>query len=170
MDAIPIRAARRGDVPSLLLLWAAMVEENARLDPRLAVHPDAKEHMARTLAGWVDDPHRVVLVAEEHGRLVVGFAAGQVLAGNGLQAPARLGEVTDCYVVPARRRRGAGRRLAARLLDLLAEKGAEAVRLQVVAKNAAAQAFWTSAGWEPLEEVLEKPVAKGAPPAATSRP
>lgn len=168
MEAIPIRTARRGDVPSLLLLWAAMVEENARLDPRLAVHADAKERMARTLATWVDDPARIVLVAEEHNRLVVGFAAGQVLAGNGLQVPARLGEVTDCYVVPARRRRGAGRRLAGRLLDLLAEKGAESVRLQVVAKNVEAQAFWASLGWEPLEEILERPAPRGTGPAATS--
>jgi ribosomal protein S18 acetylase RimI-like enzyme len=161
MDAIPIRSARRGDVPSLLLLWGAMVEENARLDARLSVHPDAKEHMGRALAAWVDDPHRVVVVAEEHARLIVGFAAGQVVTSGGVQGPPRLGEVTDCYVIPVRRRRGAGRRLAARLLDLLRERGAETSRLQVVAKNSDALAFWRSLGYEPLEEVLERAMPRG---------
>jgi ribosomal protein S18 acetylase RimI-like enzyme len=160
MDAIPIRTARRGDVPSLLLLWSAMLDENARLEPRLAVHPDAKEHMGRALASWIDDPHHVVVVAEEHARLIVGFAAGQLGPGNGLQAPARLGEITDCYVIPVRRRRGAGRRLAARLLDLLREKGADTTRLQVAAKNVDSVAFWASLGYEPLEEVLERPLPK----------
>ena len=160
MDALPIRNARRGDVPSLLLLWAAMMEENARLDARLAIHPDAREHTSRTLSAWVDDPTRVVLVAEEGGRIAVGYAAATVGHGNGIQEPKTLGQVTDCYVLPARRRRGIGRRLAGRLFDLLGERGADSVRLQVVAKNAAALTFWTSLGWEPLEEILEAPAAK----------
>jgi ribosomal protein S18 acetylase RimI-like enzyme len=159
-DAVPIRLARRGDVPSLLMLWGAMVEENARLDPRLAVHADARERMVRSFTSWLDDPARVVLVAEEHARLVIGFAAGSVGPGNALQVPDRLGQVTDCYVIPARRRRGAGRRLATRLLDLLRERGADTVRLQVVTRNADAQAFWRSLGFELLEEVLERPVAR----------
>jgi ribosomal protein S18 acetylase RimI-like enzyme len=154
-DAIPIRTARRADVPSLLVLWGAMVEENATLDPRLSVHADARERMVRTFTAWLDDPTRVVLVAEESSRVVIGFAAGTLGPGNGLQVPARLGQITDCYVIPARRRRGAGRRLSTRLLDALREKGADAVRLQVVAKNADAQAFWHSLGFELLEEVLE---------------
>ena len=159
MDALPIRNARRGDVPSLLLLWAAMMEENARLDPRLEIHHDAREHMSRTLSAWVDDPTRVVLVAEEGRRIAVGYAAGTVGHGNGIQEPKTLGQVTDCYVLPARRRRGVGRRLAGRLFDLLGERGADSVRLQVVAKNAASLSFWTSLGWEPLEEILEASVA-----------
>src|SRR6187397_1578873 len=100
MEAVPIRDARRGDVPSLLMLWGAMAEENARHDPRFAIHPDAKEHMARAMSAWVEDPARVVLVAEEGGRLVVGYAAGSVVGGNGIQGPQRMGQVTDCFVVP----------------------------------------------------------------------
>ena len=160
MEAIPIRVARRGDVPSVLLLWTAMVEENARLDPALALHPDAREHMARAIAGWIDDATRIVLVAEESTRLVVGFAAASVGPGGGLQGPDRIGQVTDCFVAPARRRRGIARRLATRLLDLLAERGAETVRLQVSAHNPGSFAFWTSLGYEPLEEVLERGVAR----------
>jgi ribosomal protein S18 acetylase RimI-like enzyme len=157
MEAIPIRTARRGDVPSLLLLWSAMVEENARVDPRLSVHPDAREHMSRALAAWVEDPARVVLVAEEGKRLIVGFSAGHVTDGDGIHASRRIGQVTDCFVAPARRRGGCGRRLVSRLHDLLAEKGAECVRLQVAAQNEPSQVFWRTLGYEVLEEVLERP-------------
>jgi ribosomal protein S18 acetylase RimI-like enzyme len=165
MEAVPLRTARRGDVPSLLLLWTAMMEENVRLDPRLELHPHAREHMSGTLSSWIDDPSRVVLVAEENGRLLVGYAAGSVSDGNGVQVPERLGQVTDCFVLPARRRRGIARRLAARLCDLLLERGADAVRLQAAARNEAALAFWTRLGYEVLEEILERPPE--APPRAT---
>jgi len=157
VEAVPIRPARRGDVPSLLMLWGAMLEENARLDPRLAVHPDAKEHMARTLLGWVEDSSRIVLVAEEGRHLVVGYAAGVIGPGGGFQGPARVAQVTDCFVVPPRRRKGIARRLVSRMHDLLFERGAESVRLTVSARNDASQAFWSSLGYEPLEEVLERP-------------
>ncbi len=163
MDAVPIRAARRGDVPSLLVLFQAMTGENARIDPRFSTHPDAAEHMSRAFLSWVDDPHRVVLVAEEGQRLLVGYAAGVLTQADGLGAHVRIGQVTDCFVVPARRRKGVARRLAGRLFDVLVERGAQAVRLQVVARNRAAQDFWTSLGYAPLEEILERPVAGGLP-------
>ena len=161
METTPIRAARRADVPSLVLLWTAMLEESARHDPRLALHPDARESAVRDLSARVDDGRHVVLVVEEAGRLVVGFAAGHVTAGHPIQGPARIGQVTDCFVAPARRRHGTGRRLATRLLDLLTERGADVVRLQVVARNEASQAFWASLGYEPLEEILERPPLVG---------
>lgn len=176
MDAIPVRNARRGDVPSLLLLWHAMLEENARFDPRLLPHADARTAAAADFGRRVDDPEEVVLVAED-GRVPIGFAAGKVTPGNGFQAPARLGQITDCYVIPARRRRGAGRRLASRLTDLLLGKGAETIRLQVVVANAEAGAFWASLGFDPLEVILERPARAAAasgppsdPPTSSARP
>lgn len=164
MEAIPIRTARRADIPMLVALWGAMAEENARLDPRLAVHPDAREHMARSFAAWVEDDRRTVQVAEESRRLVVGFAAGVLSTGDGLREPVLFGQVTDCFVAPARRRRGTGRRLVGRVHDLLKERGAQVVRLQYVVRNEAARAFWTSLGYEPVEEILERAVRPVAPP------
>ncbi len=162
MEGVPIRNARRGDIPALLLLWAAMVEENARLEPRLASHPHAREHMAGQFSTWLQDPDRDVVVAEENGRLVVGFAAARIASGTGWHKPVRVGEVTDCFVVPPRRRQGIARRMVGRLLDLLYEKDAEIVRCRVVGANAGALAFWRSMGWDDLEEVLEK--EEGADP------
>ncbi len=163
MEGTPIRGARRGDIPALLLLWTAMVEENAKLDPRLTLHAHAREHMAAQLSEWLHDKEREVVVAEEKGRLLVGFAAARVTPGTGWHKPIRLGEITDCFVVPPRRRKGVARRMVGRLLDLLYDKDTDTVRCRAVNANPGAVAFWTSMGWEVLEEVLEKdPEADGS--------
>ncbi|MFV1958386.1 MAG: N-acetyltransferase family protein [Planctomycetota bacterium] len=156
MEGIPIRGARRGDIPSLLLLWTAMLKENAKLDGRLEIHPHAKEHMAQLFSVWIQDPERQVVVAEENGRVVIGYAAGRVVPGTGWHKPLRLGEITDCFVVSPRRRQGIARRMVGRLTDLLYELDTDTVRCRVVAANPGALAFWRSMGWEILEEVLEK--------------
>lgn len=158
MEGVPIRLARRGDIPSLLLLWTAMMEEFASLDPRFAVHPQAQEHMAARLADWLQDDNRIVVVAEEGGRMIVGFAAGVVVAGNGWQVPDRLGRISDTFVAGPRRRMGIARRLAGRVLDLLYEKGVGTVRLAAAVHNEAAVGFWRSMGWAELETVLERSV------------
>ncbi|MDA1196173.1 MAG: GNAT family N-acetyltransferase [Planctomycetota bacterium] len=162
MEGIPIRNARRGDIPSLLLLWGAMMREFEEADARFALHPGAREYMATTFAAWIQDPTRIVVVAEERGRLVVGFAAGVVLAGNGWQVPVRLGRISDTYVAAPRRRQGLARRLAGRVMDLLYEKGVDTVRLAAAVRNEGALAFWRSMGWSDLEVVLERPVEPDA--------
>ena len=163
MEGIPIRGARRGDIPALLLLWSAMVEENARLEPRLVPHPHAREHMTQQFSQWLTDPEREVVVAEERGRVLVGFAAARITSGTGWHKPTRLGEITDLFVVPPRRRKGVGRRLVGRLCDLLYDKDAAIARCRVVQANPGALAFWRSMGWELLEEVLEKDPEDQAP-------
>ncbi len=155
MEGIPIRNARRGDIPSLLLLWTAMMEENARLEPRLALHPHAKEHMAGRFREWIQDPDHVVVVAEQDRRLVVAYAAGRVGPGTGWHSPLRIGEISDCFVVPPRRRQGLARRMVGRMCDMLYELNVDTVRLQAVAANQAALGFWKAIGWDVLEEILE---------------
>lgn len=156
MEGVPIRNARRGDIPSLLLLWGAMMNELAEADDRFAVHPRAREHMAATFAAWLQDPQRFVVVAEEAGRLVVGFAAAGIVKGDGWQAAENRGQITDSFVVAPRRRLGIGRRLVGRLLDLLYEKGVNTVRLAVAVRSEGARAFWSSLGWADLIAVFER--------------
>lgn len=167
--AFPVRAAVPADVPSLVLLHAAMLEENGRLEPRLAPHPELRANAAAELPRRLADAEHVVLVAEERPGLVVGFAAGRLERGDGVRGPERVGTVTDCFVVPARRRRGLARALATRLARALAARHAEELRLHVVARNADALAFWSSLGYRPVEELLEKPAPRRGPPDAAAR-
>ena len=155
MEGVPIRTARRGDIPSLLLLWTAMMQENSRNDPRLALHPHAREHLANLFAMRLQDADRVLIVAEEDQRLAVGYAGGKVRPGTGWHHPQRVGEITDCFVVPPRRRRGIGRRMVGRLSDMLYELNVDTVRVQVASCNPGSLTFWRSIGWELLEQILE---------------
>ena len=166
MEGIPIRAARRGDVPSLHALWQAMMAEHARLDPRLEMHPEAASWMAAQLGAWIPDPTRLVLVAEEAGRLVVGYVAARLTSLPGAPGAGGEAEITECFVAPARRRRGLARRLVSRLLDVLDERQAGSVRLQASVANPAALAFWASLGFVAVETVLEREVEGVRPPSA----
>ena len=158
MEGVPIRNARRGDIPSLLLLWDAMMKEISAGDARFGLHARAREHMAAQFQRWIQDEQHLVVVAEEGGRLVIGFAIASLSAGNGWQIPQRIGRISDLYVAGPRRRMGVGRRLTGRLLDLLYETSVDTVRLAVSVSNEGARAFWTSMGWEDLELVLQKEV------------
>ncbi len=157
MEGVPIRNARRGDIPSLMMLWEALMRENVAKDPRLELHPRAREHMAAQFASWLQDRERFVVVAEEGGRMVVGYAAAAIKEAGEWHVPSRIAEITDCFVAPPRRRLGIARRLIGRLLDTLNEKDIDAVQLQTAAKNPDSVRFWESMGWEVMEVVLEKP-------------
>jgi len=125
-------------------------------------HPRAREHMAAQFSSWLQDDNHLVVVAEEDGRLCVGYAAGSIVQTTGWQAPEKLGEISDCFVVAPRRRLGIARRLVGRMLDQLFEKGVDQVRLQASAKNPDAIAFWESVGWTVVEEVYEKSVPRSS--------
>ena len=157
MEGIPLRAARRADIPMLLLLWQQMMKEHAALDERLTPHPRAREHMLGNLQRWLNDADRQIVVAEEGRRLLVGFAAAVISGAPEWKTTARVGEITDCYVVAPRRRLGIGRRLVGRIQDQLLEKGVDRLRLLAAAANPGSQAFWGAIGWTPQEIVLEKP-------------
>ena len=164
MEGIPIRGARRGDIPSLHALWQAMMAEHARFDPRMEVHPQAATWMAAQLGQGLSDSHRLVLVAEESARLVVGFASARLLPFGGHPGERREAELTEAFVAPARRRRGIARRLVARLIDLLDERRVTGIRLQAAARNPGALLFWRSLGFEVIETVLQRDALPGQAP------
>jgi ribosomal protein S18 acetylase RimI-like enzyme len=156
-DLLEIRAATASDVPGLVLLSLAMLEENGRHEPRLTPHPDAAASLATRHLEEVSDPRSVVFVAEEKRGLPIGMAVGQLGRGDGHKRPTRDATITACFVVPPRRRRGLARRLADRAAEALVSRGADELRLHVVAKNAGSLAFWSSLGYEPVEELLDRP-------------
>ena len=160
-DSIQLRPARAADIPSLVLLSLAMLEENGRHEPRLTPHADAPAGLAERHAKEIADPSCAVIVAEEKPGLLIGMASGQLGRGDALRRSIRVAVTTGCFVVPPRRRRGIARRLADRVAQALVDLGAYELRLHVVAKNAASLAFWSSLGYEPVEDLLDRPTADG---------
>jgi ribosomal protein S18 acetylase RimI-like enzyme len=133
-----IRVATSDDLPQLFALYDEFVAEMPEpdYDPLDLVHERQEiEECVRT---------EVALVAEEDGKLV-GLALAHMKSD-------RLGFLTDLYVRPEAREAGIARTLMHRTTELLRERGAEFVRLEVLATNARARALYERWGFE-LEEL-----------------
>lgn len=127
-----IRAATEADLTLLLELWEEFAGDGV---PAWA--PDARSETQAELAQAVRNG--VALVLEEAGE-AVGYATG-------VPRNERLAEVTDLYVRPPARRRGAGRRLLHGVVHGLRQQGADFVAVSVDPGNAVARGLYERSGF-----------------------
>jgi L-amino acid N-acyltransferase YncA len=142
-----------------LRLW--YLAETARLEPRLRLQPEARERIAQAVSAWVDHEERVLLVAETAGEegspQVVGYASGLFSIWPPIWRAQHVGEVAECFVIPAARGKGAGRALLEGLIGELSRRGADVLRAPVPVKNDGSVALFQAAGFAPHMRVLERP-------------
>ena len=91
---------------------------------------------AAEIAGFAEAPGALALLVPD--ALLLGRVAGPEA------------ELVTLATRPQARRRGLGRRLAARFAALAAEAGAEEAFLEVADTNAPAQALYAALGWTPV--------------------
>ena len=133
-----IRDARRADVPAMLAIYAPFVEHTA-VSFEYEVPTEAE--FARRL-----EEHQAAfpwLVCEENGR-VMGYAyAGRAFerAAYGWNAE------ISCYLAPELRGRGVGRRLYARIEEILTRLGYYKLFAVVTSANAPSVAFHRALGF-----------------------
>jgi ribosomal protein S18 acetylase RimI-like enzyme len=105
---------------------------------------------------------RAVEEALARGHGVVVALAGGVVAGwawwsvEDARGGEVVGQISRIAVAPAHRRIGIGRVLAERIVALMREQGATAVRLSVDADAGDAVAFFTSIGFAPSVVAMEQ--------------
>jgi ribosomal protein S18 acetylase RimI-like enzyme len=92
-----------------------------------------------------------VLVAEEVGA-VVGFACIQVVHSFCYDSPSA--EITELYVTPEYRRRGAGSALVREAISYARQAGASEILLRTNVKNEAAQALFTQVGIKIASDIV----------------
>jgi tRNA (guanine37-N1)-methyltransferase len=109
-----------------------------------------------SFAGYLADPARDLLVADEDGALVgyTMLVAGEpydpdVAAAVPLRPTV---ELSKCYVLPGRHGGGVARALMAASLDAARERGAAGMWLGVNGENARAQAFYRRSGFADVGE------------------
>ena len=100
-----------------------------------------------------------VLVAEELGA-TIGFLCFQVLRSFCYDSPWM--ELTELYVVPPRRGRGAGRALLEEAARRAEAAGASELVLRTNASNAAAQHLFARGGFETAPHIVYRRVLRGA--------
>lgn len=167
------RAAPEGDDErrAILGLLRQLDELHGRLQPDYfrPIEEQGQGRSERSLRRAVDNPDATLLVAEAR-RPMESNAESNAGPGPGLAGlvhlrvygtppspilvPARRAYVEDLIVVPWARRGGCGRALMEAGLRWARERGAGQLVLTVWAGNHAAEAFYRSLGYEPLNTVL----------------
>lgn len=176
---VRVRRATRSDVPALVALHRALVEDQLRYAPEPALDPrfDGRVYFERRLA----DPARWTLVAErgEAGELV-GYVDGLLVSGPGARKRALLARVaralsrrpdeaplrqvrTEAYLAnvfvrPEARRHGVARALVAELAACARAAGAQVLHTDVLAGNTGSETLFRDAGFTPALSRLSLPL------------
>jgi GNAT superfamily N-acetyltransferase len=160
--ATRVRPARRSDAGRVAELRFGHLAEAARLDPRLALAPDARERVAQAVATWASQEDRAVVVAERvvdgAEPEVVGYATGRFAVWPPVLRAQRVGELSECFVVSAERGRGLGRALVEAVAAALRARGADVLRAPVPTRHAWAADVLRARGFAPSLRVLERPL------------
>jgi ribosomal protein S18 acetylase RimI-like enzyme len=149
-----VRPARRSDVATVTALWRALLDEHAALDPALAPAPPLAAALSHAATRLIGDEAGALWVCEDEGG-VRGFCAAR-LARTSAAAEGRRAEITELWVEPAARRRGAGRSLVAAAFAWTSARGVRRVEVRVAARNASGQAFWRALGFDDFVDVLDR--------------
>jgi len=146
---IIVRAATDADTPVLGRMGTALARRHHAWDPLRFMLPDDIERGYRSWLGReLATSDAVVLVAEQDG-VVVGYAYGRLEERNWNRLLEACGALHDLWVDEPARRSGAGRALAATMIERLGALGAPRIVLETSTQNAAAQRLFTSLGWRP---------------------
>jgi ribosomal protein S18 acetylase RimI-like enzyme len=154
-----IEPATMDDLDAVVDGWLALAADQRRHGSHVLVDPN-RETVTETVGGHVLAGE--VLVARppdgaDSGEALVGFVVVR-MEGDAYERDAARGDVPALWVAPGHRGDGVGAALLSAAEQLLAERGAEAVRLEVLAANDGARRFYARAGYEEHRHVLEKPL------------
>ncbi|WP_135822557.1 GNAT family N-acetyltransferase [Halostella litorea] len=139
------------DLAALVDLWVRLADEQRRHGSRLLAEGNrtpVRETIARSV---VTGNARI---ARRDGD-IVGFVTYEMDAGT-YELDLTRGSVTNLFVRRDDRNAGVGSELLAAAERALAEDGADAVTLEVLAENEAARRFYRRAGYGDRRVVMEK--------------
>ena len=166
-----LRPATPSDTAAIGRLGGLLVRQHHAWDPARFIPAEAEtDHWSGGfLAGQLDRPDVVLLVAEEDGRLIGFVYAGlEDTDWMALRGPA--GALYDLVVDPDHRRGGVGRALLEAALAALARLGAPRVVLSTAERNEAAQRLFLGAGFRPTMREMTRELGGNAPEAGLDGP
>ncbi|WP_103021583.1 GNAT family N-acetyltransferase [Salinibacter altiplanensis] len=134
-------------------LWAQLLEEQEELEDRFGVAEDARDRWDNDFPQWLDDETYRVYVAEVDGD-IAGFATAHRWGPPPIYAERSEVFLDELYVRPNDRRQGLGTQLVEAVRDWTDRIGAQRIRLNVLAANEDARAFWAAQEAAPLTVTL----------------
>lgn len=145
--AVAVRAAQSRDVAFVMELWGKMIEELGKTDERYAIRPEAEVIWAKWLGTHIREENSCVLLAERNDE-ILGYLIGSLDEAQPIFQHRRHAVITDVFVLPEERRKGAGTRLVEEALSFFKSLGAPHVRVNVLVKGEAARSFWQKLAFE----------------------
>ena len=141
-----IRPASRADLPELLIMLTAMLQE-------LAASGEA--YLTRLDEHWQGDLElKLKLALTDVGSTILlspgaGFIALQTVRPFAVSSYVRaVGYIEMCWVDPVKRRQGLARALVRAAEDWFGDRGLDFVELHYLSANPTAAAFWQACGYE----------------------
>ncbi|HET7502359.1 MAG TPA: GNAT family N-acetyltransferase [Kofleriaceae bacterium] len=149
-----VRPATESEIDEVAALWGEMYAHQQAHGMTLPLRDDAVEIWKRQLAGRLDSPVSVVLVAPSSpvgGGPLLGFLAAQTkrLPPHLAAARPKVGFISELFVRPEARRRRAGRALVDAALAWFARADVGSIELHVLVGNDGARRFWEQVGFVP---------------------
>ncbi|MGW5610951.1 GNAT family N-acetyltransferase [Streptomyces sp. NPDC003753] len=111
------------------------------------------QHGPQRFATGIDDPNRLLLVADCDGE-VVGHLVGALRDTSAMQ-PVKVATLVSMYVQPAFRRGRIGGRLVAEFIGWAKDAGAEAAEVTAYSSNTEAIRFYERNGFAPQSVTLQ---------------
>ncbi|WP_043496540.1 GNAT family N-acetyltransferase [Streptomyces viridosporus] len=150
---VVVRKAEHADVDGLVACSRALFAEDAGTrDPSVNVDWP-REHGPQRFAAGIDDPDRLLLVADRDGQ-IVGHLTGVMAEGSAMK-PVRVASLVSMYVQPAYRREQIGGRLIGEFTAWAKEKGAQLAEVTAYSSNTEAIRFYERNGFASKSVTLE---------------
>ncbi len=152
---VTIRTAKIVDVPEIVELWKEFMLDTrkiiAKTDMKLSRYDELNSHgpslFKKFAVETIRDRNGLVLVAEEHGRLV-GYSLSYIKKNIIVYKLAKLGHVSDLFVKKNYRRQRIGSRFKTRIFSWFASKGIKHATLNVSPANPNAYKAYLKWGFE----------------------
>jgi len=151
--AIEYRQAKPSDLKGLLPLVEAYAREQQNQMPINALTENFMEYARSGIAQAVQHPAGCVMVAEEGGARIVGYAVGMVQEPPPIFEAEMYTFISDLYVDPAFRRQGVGTALVERVRGWGWVKGINRLSL-VLPTGSPAHGIYTKLGFKPIQTML----------------
>lgn len=142
---VSVRRAQPADVSGLVACSSALFAEDAGTRDPSVYLGWPREFGPERFAAGLDDPTRLLLVADCDGE-IVGHLAGAAAEGSAMR-PVKVATLVSMYVQPAHRRGGLGARMVAQFSSWAREVGAELAEVTAYAGNADAIRFYERNGF-----------------------
>lgn len=147
------RLAKSKDFPSIISLWAELMDVHATLDPRFPLSSDASKAMTSYLSEVLADENGFLFVAETNSR-IIAYCLARIASYPPVFANRAYGYFNDLVVKPANRRQGVGTGLFLATAAAIRAKGIDVLEVSHVSQNPMASSFWRKLGFESRLETL----------------